>query len=314
VKSARLLPLALLLTLTAVPLAAQVNDTYVIPAAANTAGLFGTRWMSQFSLFNPQPYTLRIVVIYVPSGGGEGLEASFDVPSNAVAFTDNILADVFELGGTGALLVATFPEDNPSVPDEILARSFLVTSNTFNNSSDGTFGTAIPGIWSGLQDYESDEISAVAHGIRHIDREGWRTNIGAVNLGRRSATMRIKIFDNDGRLITTAPFTVPPMGHIQDRLPVQVDAGSLEFFVDDPSQTAVVFPYATIVDQLSGDPNYQSPALLASASILFGKGAVQPMLLGKKLDTSIARDVRSNARSLGVMQLKREAKGHRITK
>ena len=49
---------------------AQVNDTYVIPVAGNTAGAFGTRWMTQFSLFNPQSYELRVSVTYVPTLGG----------------------------------------------------------------------------------------------------------------------------------------------------------------------------------------------------------------------------------------------------
>ena len=44
-----------LLSLAALPLAAQVNDTYVIPVSANASGAFGTSWLTQFSVFNPQP-------------------------------------------------------------------------------------------------------------------------------------------------------------------------------------------------------------------------------------------------------------------
>jgi hypothetical protein len=315
VKTARLLAVATLITLAAaVPLAAQVNDTYVIPGAARANGLFGTRWLTQLSIFNPQPYTLRVVVIFMPTGGGVGDEVALDIPSNSLAFTDDLIGDVFGVNGvTGALLVATFPEDNPGVPNEVIARSFLVTSNTYNDSVNGTYSQTIPGVWSGLQDYASDEISAVAHGVRHYAREGWRTNIGAVNLGRRSVTMRVKIFDMDGGLISTVPFVVPPLGHMLDQLPVEVNGGSLEFFVDDPSEEAVVFPAVSTIDQLSGDPRYQAPTLLASASILFGKAAHRAEL-GKRIDTTIARRVRENARSLGVVQLKREANGHRMVR
>ena len=64
----------LLLLFLALPLAAQVNDTYVIPAVANSQGGFGTRWMTQLSIFNPQfDYPLQVSVTWLPSGGGKGL-------------------------------------------------------------------------------------------------------------------------------------------------------------------------------------------------------------------------------------------------
>lgn len=305
-----------LLVMTALPLAAQVNDTYVIPVAGNVPGAFNTRWMTSFSVFNPQlDYALNISVVYVATGGGVGLEALFEVPANSVAFSDNILGDLFDVNGSGSLLVATFPEDNPGVPDDVISRSFLVTSSTYNNSRNGTFGQTIPGIWTGLQDFATDQISAVAHGIRNIDREGWRTNIGAVNLGRRNATMLVTVYDADGnRLLNRAEFEIPPMGHIQDRLPIQVDRGSIEFFVDDPSQTAVVFPYTSTIDALSGDPTYQSPTLLASAKVIYSKGPMAQLALGKKLDTAIARQVKANARSIGTVTLKKEESGYRIAR
>ncbi|HXG58912.1 MAG TPA: hypothetical protein VNL91_07805 [Thermoanaerobaculia bacterium] len=292
---------AALLLLIALPLAAQVNDTYVIPVAGNVPGAFGTRWMTQFSVFNPQiDYSLKVSVVYLPTGGGKGIEALLTVPPNSVWHSDNALGEIFGVSGTGSLLLATFPEDNPGVPNDVVSRSFLVTTSTYNNSPAGTFGQSIPGIWTGLQDYDSDGISAVAHGIRHIARLGWRTNIGAVNLGRASVTMRVTVYDEDGRrILNRAPFVIPPMGHIQDRLPVEVDRGSVEFFVEDPRRDAVVFPYASTIDQYSGDPTYQSPTLLASAKVLYPKGAAQPSSPGTKIDLGHARRVRENATRIG---------------
>src|SRR5213075_2186428 len=227
---------------------AQVNDTYIIPAAGNTAGAFNTRWATQLSLFNPQSYPLKISVTYVPTGGGQGMEKVVNVPANSVAFSDNVLADLFNHEGGGALLVAVFPEDNPGVPDTVVSRAFLVNSNTFNNARSGTFGQTVPGVWAGLQDFKTDGISAVAHGVRNLSSQGWRANVGAVNLGRGSVTMRLNVYDIDGHTIAhDIPFVIPPLGHLQGSLPVQVDRGSVEFFVDDPNANdpdnfAVVFP------------------------------------------------------------------------
>jgi hypothetical protein len=285
-----------------------VNDTYVIPAAANVPGAFGTRWMTQFSVFNPQSYPLRIDVVYVPTGGGQGLDATFDVPANAVAFSDNILKDLFDLGGSGALLVAAFPEDNPGVENSVIARAFLVTSDTFNNSPGGTFGQTIPGVWAGLMDFQSDGITAIAHGIRNVSKQGWRANVGAVNLGRQNVRLLVSVYDVDGNtILNKARFDIPPMGHIQDGLPVQVDRGAVEFFLDDATQQAVVFPYVSVIDQLSGDPTYFSPTLLATPKVLFNKQAAAAMnttAIGRKITIDDARAVRENAKSVGVMELK----------
>ncbi len=286
---------------------AQLNDTYVIPVAGNTAGAFGTRWMTQFSVFNPQAYELKVSITFVPTLGGRGQEALIRVPANAIGFWNNILGDVFNFSGGGALLVATFPEDNPSVPNDVVSRAFLVTTNTFNNASSGTFGQTIPGVWAGLMDFATDGISAVAHGIRNDSRQGWRANVGAVNLGRSSVTMRLNVYDINGAVVArNIPFTIPPLAHMQDSLPVQVDRGSVEFFVDDSTKQAVVFPYISVIDQLSGDPTYQSPTLLATPSVLFGKGAIDPTAIGKKIDINFARSVREAADRIGEVQLKAE--------
>lgn len=311
-KASRYIFVVLLLVLVSVPLAAQLNDTYVIPAAANVPGAFGTRWMTQFSVFNPQSYALRVAVVYMPTGGGTGLDATFDVPANAVAFSDNILKDLFDISGSGALLVATFPEDNPGVEDKVIARAFLITTDTFNNSSTGTYGQTIPGVWAGLMDFQFDGITAIAHGIRNISKQGWRANVGAVNLGRQNVRLLISVYDIDGNtLLNKVRFDLPPFGHIQDGLPVQVDRGAVEFFLDDPSQTGVVFPYVSVIDQLSGDPTYFSPTLLATPKVLFGKqgmAATDTTAIGRKITIADARGARENATHVGAVQLKTKAR------
>lgn len=310
-----------LLALAALPAAAQLNDTYVVPAAANVSGAYGTRWLTQFSIFNPHlDYGLNVSVVFVPTGGGQGIEEIVNLPANSVAYSDDILGDLFNRGGTGSLLVGVFAEDNPGIPNDVISRAILVTTNTYNNAPNGTFGQTIPGTWTGLLDYDTDGISAVAHGIRNIARLGWRTNIGAVNLGRCSVNLFVSVYDADGRtVLDNARFTLPPLGHMQDRLPVEVDRGSIEFFVDDPCATsadnyAVVFPYVSTIDQLSGDPTYQQPTLLASPSSLFAKkGAIDPTSLGHKISNAYLLGARATAERLGYAKLTKSEKGLRIT-
>jgi hypothetical protein len=301
---------ALLFALLAVPAFAQVNDTYVVPAAINSSGAYGSRWITQLSIFNPQSYALKVSVTFIPQGGGRAMESLVTVPSNSVAYADNSLLELFNVSGVGgAYVVATFPEDNPSAKDDMVSRSFLVNTNTVNlQTNGGTFGQTIPGTFTGLQDYTNEGVSAISHGIRNLDQYGWRTNYGAVSLGSTPVILRIKVYDADGNTLPLSPRDstqiMPAQSQMQWRLPVQVDHGTVEFFVDDPTNKAVVFPYTSTLDRYTGDPEYQSPVLLASAKYLYGKTAIAPMAVGKRIGIEDARAIRANAIPLGEVQLR----------
>ncbi|HXI12900.1 MAG TPA: hypothetical protein VNM92_09650 [Thermoanaerobaculia bacterium] len=281
-----------------VSVVAQVNDTYVIPVVANTAGANNSIWTTELNVFNPQSHELKVSIVFLPQGGGAGDRFDFKVPANSNAWTMNVIDDLFDRSGLGSLLIATFPELNPSVPNDVLSRAFLVNSKTFNTASNGTFGQQAQGVWTGLEDYDSDGISAVAHGVRNFGApgiSGFRSSIGASNIGRNSVTMRVSVYDADGKTVADRiPFVIPPQGHIQDRLPVQVDRGSVEFTVDDPTRDAVVFPYVTVADNRTNGPVYLNPVLLASPKSLFFKMGGQRQI-GRTIELARAREIAQSA-------------------
>src|SRR3954467_7109231 len=88
----------------ALPLAAQLNDTYVIPAVGNAPGANNTNWATSLSLFNPHlDYDLKVSLLLIPSGGGNAMEALVSVPKNSTVVSDNVVGEVFRVSGTGAL-------------------------------------------------------------------------------------------------------------------------------------------------------------------------------------------------------------------
>jgi hypothetical protein len=319
VKNIKLLLFAALISVASFPAMAQLNDTYVIAAAGNQRGAFGAHWMTRFSLFNPHlDDTLVVSVTFLYTGGAPGPEKLIELPPNSMAYSDNLLEDLYGIEGSGSLLVATFPEDNPGIPDDVLSRSFLVTSDTYNNTATGTYGQTIPGVWAGLFDYDTDGISSVSPIVRN--KGIWRTNVGAVNLGACSVNLFVNVYDGDGNtVLSQAPLPIPPYGHNQAPLPVEIEVGSVEFFVDDPCANnaqdyAVVFPYTSTIDRRTGDPTYATPTLLANPDILFAKGQkIDPQSIGKKIDVSYARGVRAHAQRIGTASLKRSASGWQIT-
>jgi hypothetical protein len=323
VRTSKLL-LAFILCFASVSAFAQITDTYVVTAAANAAGQNGTRWLTQLSIFNPHlDYPLNVSVTLIRTGGAPGVERLIEIPANATFITDDAMRDVFDSAGTGSMLLATFTDDNPQLPDdEVISRSFLVTSNTYNNA-DGTYGQTIPGVWTGLLDFDYDGITSIAHGIDNSSRLKFRTNVGVVNLGRCGITVYVSAYNADGdTILDDAPFGVPPLAHWQERLPVTLEGGSIEFLVQDPCTDdedlyAVVFPYTSTIDDISGDPRYQTPSLLASPGLIFGKKAqakVDPTQVGKKIDSAYARKVRANVTRLGKAQLVRSERGWVVAK
>lgn len=85
---------------------------------------------------------------------------------------------------------------------------------------------------------------------------------------------------------------MPPFGHTQRRLPYTSDGGSLVFYLGDGPTDALVFPYATVINQETGDASYvfaeastvgasvakgarpatERPQPPASASVIEGRG------------------------------------------
>lgn len=317
IRSNKLLPLvAAFFFAVAVPASAQVYDTFVIPAAGNTSGAGGTVWGTELTIFNPQPHRLDVTVTFLPSGLQQGSTVVIPIESNEFFASDNVIAGVFKRSNiTGSLVVYTDPLENGHVANPtIIALSFVVRSKTFNNASSGTFGQAIPGVIAGLMDFPTEQLSAISTGIRNfgsVGVNGYRTNVGALNLGRYTVRMLVNVYDELGRTVAKdILFEIPPQGHIQDRLPVTIDRGTLEFFVFDPGVNdddgfAVVFAYASVVDNKSGDPVYVDPVLLASPDYLYGvPGKVLPkdmLNLGKKIDKDYARRVSATTEYLGVV-------------
>ncbi|HVR41962.1 MAG TPA: hypothetical protein VMS56_00840 [Thermoanaerobaculia bacterium] len=275
----RIVPIVLAFVVVgAAPLRGQVGDAYVVPAVARTAGAAGTFWFSEFHVMNPQRHDLVGTIVYMSTGGDTLLSFDFDMPANATVWAEDILAEFGLETAGGSLLVATLPENNPGLGNDRAASAFVLQTRTYNELSNGsTLGQAIPGAITGLLDLDLDGITAIATGVRNLGAPGvtgFRTNVGAVNLSDWSTTLWVTVWDDAGNLLAELPNPLPPQGHVQVPLPVAVDHGTVEFYVDFPAEANphgadLVFPYASVIDNRTGDPVYLDPKLLATPLNLF---------------------------------------------
>lgn len=266
----RIATYTLLVVVVVVPVAhGQLSADWMVAAAANTPGVGATYWRSDLSLHNPHQFNLPVVVQLLPSET-ENWEAEWQwielYPWETVNLWDVLGPDWFDHRGTGAMLVYA---DTALACDPIEDCQFLVTSRTYTATPQGPYGEygqTIPGadVWRAV-DWAT---LGYAAGVLN-DGINFRSNVGVASWSAGWTVVRVDVQNNVGDILASHDIAVPPFGHVQQRLSTEVVGGSLVFYLVDGPDDARIFGYASVVDQTTGDPSYQT----AVASVI---GVSQP--------------------------------------
>jgi hypothetical protein len=255
--TARTVTATLLLALVSgAPAGAQLSGGWMIPAAANTGGVGGTEWHTDVNVHNPHGYELPVIVQLLPSdtANTEASTLALELPALAtVNLWDALGPDLFDHRGTAALLATV---DLPaSSCDPVEACDFLITSRTYTLApGGGEHGQGIPGapVYAGV-DWEWYGYAA---GV--LNGNGFRCNIGVASWTAQWTTVLVDVQDDAGTILATEQLDIPPFGHVQQRLATLVEGGSLVFYLAEGPNDALVFPYASVVNDATGDPTYVS--------------------------------------------------------
>ncbi|MEE4270918.1 MAG: hypothetical protein V2I67_04550 [Thermoanaerobaculales bacterium] len=252
------------------PAAAQLSLQWMVPAAADTPGLNGTRWHTDLSLHNPHDFDLPVVIQFLPSNADNQVADTLTVtlyPWETFNLWDVLGPNHFDTGGTGALLVFA---DISLACDPVEDCEFLATSRTYTidpSGSGGEFGQTIPGsgTWQGV-DWDT---LGYAAGVLN-DGVAFRCNVGIASWSGEWTSVVVDVQDAAGSIIASESVQVPPFGHVQSRLATAVEGGSLVFWIEEGSDDPLVFGYASVVDQTTGDSSFQ---LAQPSSVGFKAGA-----------------------------------------
>ncbi|NOZ79996.1 MAG: hypothetical protein GXP48_12625 [Acidobacteria bacterium] len=256
-KRTAILLLAAAATMMPIVAFAQLAPSWMIPAAANTPGLRGTYWRTDVNLHNPHEYDLPVVVQFLPSGQANW---SADViyvtlkPWETVNLWDVLGPKLFDWSGTGALLIYADTDQvdcSSQGSCDFLATSRTYTPDPFNPG--GEFGQAFPGV--SVDDGLSWDTYAYTTGVMN-DGTTFRANAGVASWTDAWVTVQMDVQDAGGDILRSETFDVPPFGMVQRRIRTAVDAGTVVFSLVDGPDDSLVFPYATVVNQLTGDPTY----------------------------------------------------------
>ncbi len=235
---------------------AQLSPAWIVPAAAHQGGWNNTFWKTDLSIENPQDHDLQLVIQYLPGDrNNSGGVLTMDLviyPWETINFWDVLGPEGFSVSGTGSILVY--------VPLEVECTEsscdFLVSSRTYTVDPWGSGGELAQGI-PGAALLEGTDWASFGHvtGILN-DGNAFRCNVGVASWTGDWTSVRIDVQDSNGVVINTELLDIPPFGQVQRRLQTRVSGATLVFYlVDGPSDT-FVYPYASVVDEDTGDPSY----------------------------------------------------------
>lgn len=235
----------------------ELSSVYVVPAAANTPGKNGTDWHTDLTLVNPHDFSLPIVLQFLPTARDNRAgvpTVTFDLyPYESLNLWDVLGPNGFAArGSTGALLVAA-DTDRISCPSDAAQCDFVVFSRTYTvGPLPGEFGQALPGFPAGW----GMDGTVLAYLPQLSNDADFRTNLGVASLADGYVQVGYDVQAPDGRVVARESTWIAPFGHAQWGLATTVTGGSVVFYIKSGPQDAMLFPYASVVHQRTGDPVY----------------------------------------------------------
>ena len=210
-----------------------------VAAAARGEGAAGSVWRTDLGLLNPGVEVVEAVVVFHRSSGAD-VSISVDLAAGEHQVLDDVIGRL-GVEGSGALEI--------SAPLPI-----LVSSRTYNQSAQGTFGQYLDGV---------DNADTVGEGSRVWrpqlqQTDAFRTNIGLNNTGDVQARVRVHLHDADGSPLSTVERIIAAGKRIQLQEPFDRNAGRTDitsgYAVVEVVAGNGVTAYASVVDNRTNDP------------------------------------------------------------
>jgi hypothetical protein len=131
----------------------------------------------------------------------------------------------------------------------------MAAVRTYNTGDNGTFGQSLPGVASSMSISESQ--TGILSPVRRSPL--FRTNVGFINTGSSSCTVRLTFRDGNGSQIGSALTRGLAPGAWKQINEAIAEAGvgyaeGAYAVVEVMTPGAEVWAYATVIDNASGDP------------------------------------------------------------
>jgi hypothetical protein len=226
------------------------DDELFVAACAHVDGFNDTHWRTTLEVHNPGDTEARFEIALLEFGEDNALPSKRNYllgPQASVSISDILMAE-YSFAGTAALRI--IPVDG----------TIMVDGRTYNDQPTGTFGQSMAAARRGdaLQHGEQARLIGLSH--EPTLTSGYRTAIGLVNASPAEISVEIELHSRFGTRYGTRSFTLQAYEFRQvERIYEQVTPNAVDggFAVVRPTTSgARVFAYASLVDNLTGDPTF----------------------------------------------------------
>lgn len=221
------------------------SATAVIPAVARLTGFGDTDWSSDVTIANPHAEPVTTTLTYLPRDcdNTNAAEHVITVEGGRSVTLNDVVGDTFDTTGSGALI---------AVSD----RQQVIVSRTSNLTPGGTFGQLIPAFDHRMAIREGQ----TGHLVGLEETAAFRSNLGLVNLDADEVAVEVRLISASGDELGVLAYDLPPRGAIQvNRILRELSIAEVAGFraeVRVVTPGGRVLPYASVVDNASGDPTF----------------------------------------------------------
>lgn len=222
-----------------------------IAASIHGTGVDPTFWRTDLSLVNMGSDDATITIELLPKDQDNTTHPQVEVslPAGVSKHLEDVIDALFHVTTSAALRLSTD------------AGPVIVTSRTFNVSTQGSLGQYVPALPETAALTEGDD----GYLIQLRRNDSFRTNIGLANLTDREIKVRVEYFRPDGSSMGSNIYTLPPLAFHQHTKAIPGTEDITGGFARISSSTpgARYLAYASVVDADSGDPVYMPAWKLA---------------------------------------------------
>lgn len=223
-----------------------------LPSLAHLHGAGGTVWRSDVELHNPVDEPLTVGLVATPRGAAVPAAAlGVRLEAGQALRLEDVLAGWLGVEEAATVEVASW------------GGRVLAVGRTYNEMPSGTYGQSIPAHTAAamVQPGEEGRLIQLSHAADR--RSGFRTNIGLV-APHAAASADVELVRDDGTLLGTRRVAVPAGTAVQlhdvFRAVTAADVPAAFAVVKPGAASGPVFAYASVVDNVTGDPLLVTPA------------------------------------------------------
>jgi len=229
---------------------ASAGQSLYIPGSAHVNGTGGTQWRTDLEIHNPgnTTATYRIELLKRDRANTSPEARTYNLSAgHSVRYTD-ALGALFWFTGAGALRIT------PS------SGTVMVTSRTYNQTSEGTYGQFIAAVPANRAIAQGDSVPLVQLADSASTSSGYRTNIGFVNTTNKTISVKADLYNGSGSKLGTKAITLGAYEYKQiDKIFRSVTSSTLDncyAVLSTTTSGGSFLAYASVVDNRSGDPVY----------------------------------------------------------